>query len=149
VRRRFETLRERGCVMVVTLVPAPSLGFESEIILEISVRPSRLDAVATEVAAHLGVRYVASTLRSSSLLCEVILPSTRSVFDFLTTVVGQLEGVTNWAASMEILTLKRGFVETPWWHRALRPYRDAIDGHRVDAAGLMATADPLPGDQVP
>jgi DNA-binding Lrp family transcriptional regulator len=126
VRRRFETLRERGCVTVVTLVPASSLGFESEIILEISVRPSRLDAVATELAAHLGVRYVASTLRSSSLLCEVILPSTRGVFDFLTTEVGQLDGVTNWAASMEVLTLKRGFVETPWWRRALEPYGDVI-----------------------
>jgi DNA-binding Lrp family transcriptional regulator len=126
VRRRFETLRERGCVMVVTLVPASSLGFESEIILEINVRPSRLDAVATELAAHLGVRYVASTLRSSSLLCEVIMPSTRSIFDFLTTVVGQLEGVTNWAASMEVLTLKRGFVETPWWRRALAPQGDGV-----------------------
>jgi DNA-binding Lrp family transcriptional regulator len=147
VRRRFETLRERGCVMVVTLVPAPSLGFESEIILEISVRPSRLDAVATELAAHLGVRYVASTLRSSSLLCEVILPSTRSVFDFLTTVVGQLDGVTDWAASMQILTLKRGFVETPWWRRALGPHGDIIDGHRVQPAGLMADGGPLPGRQ--
>jgi DNA-binding Lrp family transcriptional regulator len=135
VRRRFETLRERGCVMVVTLIPAPSLGFESEIILEVSVRPYRLDAVARELASHLGVRYVASTLRSSSLMCEVILPTTRSVFDFLTTVVGQLDGVTNWAASMEILTLKRGFVETPWWRRALEPH-----GHVIASA-----AHELPG----
>lgn len=56
--------------MVVSLVPASSLGFESEIILEICVRPSRLDAVATKLAAHLGVRYVASTMRSSSLLAR-------------------------------------------------------------------------------
>ncbi len=126
VRRRFETLRERGCVRVVTLVPASTLGFESEIIVEISVRPVRLHAVATELARHLGVRYVASTLRSSSLLCEVILPTTRSVFDFLTTVVGQLDGVTDWAANMEILTLKRGFVETPWWRRALEPRGEVI-----------------------
>ena len=44
VRRRFEALRERGCIMVFTLVPAVSLGFESEIILQITVTPSRLDA---------------------------------------------------------------------------------------------------------
>lgn len=133
VRRRFETLRERGCVMVVTLVPASSLGFESEIILKINVLPARLDEVARELASHLGVRYMASTLRSSSLMCEVILPSTPSVFEFLTTVVGQLEGVTDWAASMEIVTLKRGFVETPWSYRALDRRGDVVP---IAASGL-------------
>ncbi len=50
VRRRFEALRERGCIMVFTLVPAVSLSFESEIILQITVTSSRLDATARELA---------------------------------------------------------------------------------------------------
>ncbi len=119
VRRRFEVLRARGCVVVLTLVPATSLGFESEVILEVSVAPARLDAVARELASYAGVRYVASTLRSSSLMCEVILPSTGHLFDFLTGVLGRLDGVAGWAASMEVVTFKRGFVETPWWPRGV------------------------------
>jgi DNA-binding Lrp family transcriptional regulator len=119
VRRRFETLRERGCIMVLTLVPAVSLGFESEIVLQIRVAPSRLDAVARELATYRGVRYLASTLGASSLVCEVILPTARDVFEFVTRTLGDLDGVQGWTASMELVTFKRGFVETPWWRRAL------------------------------
>jgi DNA-binding Lrp family transcriptional regulator len=125
VRRRFEALRERGCIRVVTIVPAASLGFESEIVLQVTVAPSRLDAVARELAAYRGVRFVASTLGASSLVCEVILPTTRDVFQFVTGTLGDLEGVQGWTASMELVTFKRAFVETPWWRRAL------TDGRRT------------------
>jgi DNA-binding Lrp family transcriptional regulator len=119
VRRRFDALKERGCARVVTLVPAPSLGFESEIILQITVRPSRLDAVARELASYRGVRYVGSTLGTSSLMCEVILPSSSDVFEFITRTLGDLDGVQGWTAHMELVTFKRAYVETPWWRRAL------------------------------
>ncbi|HZD72120.1 MAG TPA: AsnC family transcriptional regulator [Actinomycetes bacterium] len=136
VRRRFETLRERGCVMVFTLVPAVSLGFESEIILQITVAPSRLDATARALATYRGVRYVGSTLGASSLMCEVILPTTRDVYQFVTQTLGDLDGVQGWTASMELVTCKRGFVETPWWRRAL------VDGR---SAWLRpVSADPSP-----
>jgi DNA-binding Lrp family transcriptional regulator len=115
VRRRFDTLRARGCVLVTTVVPAPALGFESEILYMITVSPAHLDAVARELATYRGVRYVAATLNGSSLMCEVILPTTRDVFDFVTTTLGQLSGVQGWTANMELLTFKRGFIETPWW----------------------------------
>lgn len=98
---------------------AASLGFESEIILQVTVAPSRLDAVARELATYRGVRFVGSTLGASSLTCEVILPSTRDVFEFTTRTLGDLVGVQGWTASMELVTFKRGFVETPWWRRAL------------------------------
>jgi DNA-binding Lrp family transcriptional regulator len=113
VRRRFETLLKRGCITVVTLVPAAALGFESELLFVISVTPSRLDAVARELVRYRGVRYVAATLGSSSLMCEVILPTTQDVFGFVTTVLAQLDGVLGWTAGMELVTLKRGFVPIP------------------------------------
>jgi DNA-binding Lrp family transcriptional regulator len=115
VRRRFDTLRDRGCVLVNTLVAAPALGFESEIIYTIVVAPDNLDAAARQLATYRGVRYVAATLNGSSLLCEVILPTTRDVFEFVTKTLGQLPGVRGWTANMELLTFKRGFIETPWW----------------------------------
>jgi DNA-binding Lrp family transcriptional regulator len=125
VRRRFETLRERGCAMVFTLVPAVSLGFESEIVLQITVAPSRLDALARELSTYRGVRYLGSTLGASSLMCEVILPTTRDVYEFVTQTLGDLDGVQGWTATMELVTFKRGFVETPWWRRALVDGRSA------------------------
>lgn len=114
VRRRFESMRERGCAWVLTLVAASALGFESEIILNISVSPACLDAVAHELATYVGVRYLAATL-DCSLICEVIMPSTRDVYEFVTQGLGKIDGVLGWAAYVELLTLKRGFLETPWW----------------------------------
>ena len=119
IRRRFETLLANGCISVVTLVPAAALGFESEILFMIRVTPARLDEVARELASYRGVRYVAATLGSSSLMCEVILPTTRDLFAFVTGTLGGLDGVQGWTAGLELLTLKRGFIETPWSRSAL------------------------------
>ena len=117
VRRRFEAMRDRGCAWVLTLVAAPALGYESELILNISVTPSRLDAVAHELARYVGVRYLAATL-NCSLVCEVIMPSTEDVYRFVTQGLGKIDGVLGWSASVELLTIKRGFLETPWWRPA-------------------------------
>ena len=118
VRRRFDAMRERGCAWLLTLVAASALGFESEIVFSISVRPSRLEAVAAELAGYVGVRYLAATL-SCSLMCEVIMPSTGDVYDFVTHGLGQVDGVLGWTTNVELLTLKRGFLKTPWWRGAL------------------------------
>lgn len=117
VRRRFEALRERGCVWVLTLVAASALGYESELLLDVSVDPAHLDAVAQELATYVGVRYLAATL-NCSLICEVIMPSTEDVYRFMTQGLGKIEGVLGWSAHVELLTVKRGFLETPWWQLA-------------------------------
>lgn len=118
VRRRFETLRDRGCALVLTLVAANALGLESEIILTVSVAPNRLDAVAQELGSYVGVRYLAATL-DCSLVCELIMPSTPKLYEFLTEQLGQIEGVRGWEACVELLTIRRGFLETPWWRAAI------------------------------
>jgi DNA-binding Lrp family transcriptional regulator len=119
VRRRFEAMLNRGCVTVVTLTPAAALGFTSEVLLDISVEPCKLREVSEQLTAFAGVRFVASTLNSSSLLCEMIQPSQAALFSFLTETLATLDGVRGWQASMELLTIRRGFVETPWWPREL------------------------------
>ncbi|PKW27854.1 DNA-binding Lrp family transcriptional regulator [Phycicoccus duodecadis] len=117
VRRRFEAMIERGCAVVLTLVSAPALGFEAEILLNVSVSPARLDDVARALTDFVGVRYLAATL-DCSLMCELILPSTSEVYSFLTQVLGRIDGVLGWEASLELLTITRGFLETPWWRAA-------------------------------
>jgi DNA-binding Lrp family transcriptional regulator len=119
VRRRFETFSSRGCVRTLTLVPAAALGFTSEVLLDVSVEPDRLHDVATRLASYAGVRFVADTLNGSSLLCEVIQPSERALHGFLTDTLSRLGGVRGWEASVELLTVKRGFLETPWWRAEL------------------------------
>ncbi len=116
VRRRFEAMLQRGCAMVLTLVSATAIGFEAEILLNVSVAPAQLEQVAHRLATYVGVRYLAATL-DCSLMCELIMPSTPDVYSFLTQELGTIEGVLGWEASVELLTIKRGFIETPWWRR--------------------------------
>jgi DNA-binding Lrp family transcriptional regulator len=127
VRRRFERMVADGCAMVVTLVPAATLGLEAETLLRISVQPAKLTEVAHALARHRAVRYLGATLDGNSLLCEVIAPSTKGLFEFTTCTLATLDGVVGWSASVELLTLKRGFVETPWWRDQLaEPYARRI-----------------------
>lgn len=115
VRRRFERLRSSQCIDILTVMPATALGMGAETLLTVRVAPRRMDAVARELAQHPAVRYLAATLDENSLFCEVILPSTTDLYSFITSTLSRLEGVKGWTASMELLFLKRGFIETPWW----------------------------------
>ena len=120
VRRRFERLRNEGCVDVLTLVSAPALGMGAETLLTVQVRPGRLSDVARKLVQYPAVRYLAATLDSNSLFCEVIASSNGSLWSFINDTLATLDGVEGWDASMELLQLKRGFAETPWWRRQSR-----------------------------
>ncbi|HEY0187932.1 MAG TPA: Lrp/AsnC family transcriptional regulator [Cellulomonas sp.] len=121
VRRRFERMRANRCVEVVTLVPSAALGLGTETLVTVRVAPARLDAVAHQLAAHPSVRYLAALLDDSSLLCEVITPSATELYTFIQRTLSVLDGVKGWNASMELVFLKRGSVETPWWRAQLAP----------------------------
>jgi DNA-binding Lrp family transcriptional regulator len=119
VRRRFERMRANRCVDIVTLARSAALGMGTETLVTVRVAPSRMDAVARALAAHRSVRYLAALLDDNSLFCEVITTSTAELHRFFLSTLAQLEGVQGWNASMELVFLKRGGVETPWWRAQL------------------------------
>ncbi|HEY8456366.1 MAG TPA: Lrp/AsnC family transcriptional regulator [Actinopolymorphaceae bacterium] len=114
VRRRYEVLASRGCVQVMTFVPAALLGYETEVLLWLDVTPNRLQTVAEELSQLRGVRFIAATLGRTSLMCEVIMPTTADLFEFTTGILAKLDGIRAWRASLELQTLKRGFILAPW-----------------------------------
>ncbi|MEV0088068.1 Lrp/AsnC family transcriptional regulator [Saccharopolyspora sp. NPDC050642] len=128
VRRRCEALFRQGCVETVTLVPAAALGYEAEVLLFVSVEPSKLEAVAARLSEHRGVRFVAALLGQYSLVCEVIMPTTADLYRFVTGTLGRIDGVRSWQANVEALTVKRGFVVVPWAQAALAKARNTAAG---------------------
>ncbi|MFC4555781.1 Lrp/AsnC family transcriptional regulator [Georgenia faecalis] len=128
VRRRFERLVSRRWLHVATLVQAAALGFESEVQLRIDVEPARLTEVAHELGRRPQVRYLALPLGANGLVAEVIARRTEDLYSFITAELAELPGVMGWTASLELLTLKRGFVVTPWW--------------RAEVAHIEAGAEP-------
>ncbi|WNB86506.1 Lrp/AsnC family transcriptional regulator [Cellulomonas sp. ATA003] len=119
VRRRFDRMRSAGWVDIVTLARSAALGMGTETLVTVQVAPSRLDAVARALAAHRSVRYLAALLDDNSLFCEVITTSAAELHRFFLSTLAQLEGVQGWNAAMELVFLKRGGVETPWWRAQL------------------------------
>ncbi|WP_298461066.1 Lrp/AsnC family transcriptional regulator [uncultured Cellulomonas sp.] len=119
VRRRFERMRSAGCVDIVTLARSAALGMGTETLVTVRVAPSRLDSVARALARHRSVRYLAALLDDNSLFCEVITASAAELHRFFRSTLAQLEGVEGWNASMELVFLKRGGVQTPWWRAQL------------------------------
>lgn len=119
VGRRFEAMLEHGCLQIITLVSATAVGYEAEILLDVAVKPPQIDEVAEQLARHDGVRYIAASLSSPTLFCEIILPSADMVHTFLSEHLASMPGVRTWEAASELLTFKRGFIETPWWRQTL------------------------------
>lgn len=135
VRRRFESASTRGCLRTLTLVPAAALGFTSEVLLELSVDPGLLHVVADQLTRFPGVRFVADTLNRGSLLCEVIQSDVSALHTFLTETLARLNGVRGWEANVELLTVRRGYAETPWWRSALHDRGRDGRRRRIRAAG--------------
>lgn len=131
-RRRLDRLLARGCVSIITLVAASALGLEAEATLTIRVAPGKVDAVAQRLAEQRMVRYLAAMLDRSSLVCEVNASSNDALYRFVTSQLAHIDGVIDWTAALELVTLKRAFVPNPVALKSLSVARSAAarDDHR-------------------
>ena len=114
VRRRLTKMLETGCARVMTTVQPSSLGYEHELQLELEVLPPHVEEAAAILARQAGVRYLAATLSSASLVCEVVMPDAEGLYDFMNRVIGSLRGLKGTVASIELLVVKRSFQICPW-----------------------------------
>lgn len=118
-RRKYLRLRDRGCISAVTLASAAALGFESEANLTIEVHPKKMARVVRDLQKHRSVRYLASIFNGSAVLCEVIAESSDELYRFTSETLAELDGVVRWRAAIELMTVKRGFIRTPWAAKAI------------------------------
>lgn len=114
VRRRIDRMLQCGCAYALTMVSAAAVGYRTETLMWVRVEPARLREVTEALCALRPVRYVASLLGNNELLCEVIAPTTADLHRFTLEQLAGLPGVLGWSGALELLTVKRGFVETPW-----------------------------------
>jgi DNA-binding Lrp family transcriptional regulator len=109
-RSRVSSLIEAGYLTLATLVDPLLLGYEAEAFVWLRVDRSRLESVATTLAAHPEVRYLCATSGTSDLLCEVIVRSLDDLYAFSTDTLGSLEGLRSSVTDNELVTVKRGYV---------------------------------------
>ncbi|MFG1926981.1 Lrp/AsnC family transcriptional regulator [Cryptosporangium sp. NPDC048952] len=107
VRRRLLALRRSGLLTFLVDVPPHVLGFTAEARLWISVRPSRLDAVATALATHPEVSLVALTTGPTNLLAAVNCRDSGDLARYLTERIASLDAIRSLETAPVIRTLKR------------------------------------------
>ncbi|KNB54228.1 Lrp/AsnC family transcriptional regulator [Streptomyces caatingaensis] len=107
VRRRLAALRAAGVLVLLIDIPPAALGFRTEARLWMSVRPSRLTAVAEELARHPEVSLVALTTGPTNLLAAVNCRDTQALSRYLTERVAALDAIRSMETAPVIRTVKR------------------------------------------
>ncbi|ANP54847.1 DNA-binding Lrp family transcriptional regulator [Streptomyces griseochromogenes] len=107
VRRRLIALRRAGALVFLVDIPPAALGFRTEARLWMSVRPSRLTAVAAALAAHPEVSLVAQTTGQTNLLAAVNCRDSLDLARYLTERVASLDAIHTMETAPVIRTVKR------------------------------------------
>lgn len=137
-RRRVEAMRATGCLRFATLVDPLLLGYEVECFCWIHADLSRLEEVATALAARREVRYLSATIGFSDLICETILRSQDELYEFSTRTLGGLTGVRGVDIGLELQTVKRAYLriqETEASARKPARYVPPANRHRSARGG--------------
>ncbi|MEU9504157.1 Lrp/AsnC family transcriptional regulator [Streptomyces sp. NPDC048196] len=106
-RRRVAALRRAGVLTFLVDIPPAALGFHAEARLWMSVRPSRLTAVATAMAEHPEVSLVALTTGPTNLLAAVNCRNSVDLARYLTGRIAALDAIRSIETAPVIRTVKR------------------------------------------
>ncbi|MEU1667508.1 Lrp/AsnC family transcriptional regulator [Streptomyces sparsogenes] len=113
VRRRLLALRRAGVLAFLVDIPPAALGFRAEARLWMSVRPSRLAAVASAMAEHPEVSLVAMTTGPTNLLAAVNCRDGRHLARYLTERIASLDAIRAMETAPVIRTVKRAGAPLP------------------------------------
>ncbi|MFF4287794.1 Lrp/AsnC family transcriptional regulator [Streptomyces sp. NPDC001633] len=106
-RRRVAALRRAGVLTFLVDIPPAALGFRAEARLWMSVRPSRLTAVAAAMAEHPEVSLVALTTGPTNLLAAVNCRDSVDLARYLTGRIAALDAIRSIETAPVIRTVKR------------------------------------------
>lgn len=107
VRRRVESLRDRGVLYFDVELDNRLLARGVEAVLRLKVEPAALHATGTALAAHREVAFAAACTGSFGLLTYVSTPDTGSLYRYLTASIAALPGVRE-VESAPVLKLVKG-----------------------------------------
>jgi DNA-binding Lrp family transcriptional regulator len=93
VARRVGALLERGTLFVSTEIATGPLGFRTTASLWLTVAPSDLEHVGTEIAAHPEVEFSGAISGSANLVVSAICRDSPDLYRYLTRRLGAIEAI--------------------------------------------------------
>jgi DNA-binding Lrp family transcriptional regulator len=108
VARRLDDLRAQGVVFFDLEMNDAALGVTAKTLLWMSVAPGRLEQVATELASHEELAYVAATTGPTNLVAVALFPDLAQLHQYLTQRLGSIQAIGSIETSPVLETLKAG-----------------------------------------
>jgi DNA-binding Lrp family transcriptional regulator len=107
VRRRIDELSRAGLLLFEVDMDDRAFGVNVQVMLWLSVEPSRLDATGRALATHPEIPFVAATTGSTNLLATALFRDAQHLYEYLTGELAALPGVSSVQTAPVIRTLKR------------------------------------------
>lgn len=106
VTRRLTELRTSGTVFFDVEVDGAQLGVTTQALLWMSVPPAHLDRVATALAGHDELAYVAATTGPTNLVADALCADPAALHRYLTHRLGALEEIRSLETAPVLRTVK-------------------------------------------
>ena len=107
VRRRIDELRGAGLLYFDVDIDDRVLGHNVHAMLWLSVEPARLAEAGQAIAAHPEIPFAAATTGPTNLVASALFRDTRHLYEYLTSELAGLPGVSSVQTAPIIRTLKR------------------------------------------
>jgi DNA-binding Lrp family transcriptional regulator len=107
VRRRIDELRRAGLLHFEVDLDNGVLGMNVDVMLWLSVEPALLDQAGRALAAHPEIPFAGATTGPTNLVATAVFRDTRHFYEYLTTQLAGLPGVTSVQTAPVIRTVKR------------------------------------------
>ena len=109
VRKRVARLLERGVIQFQAWVDPLKVGYEIYAIIQIQVIPPQIAAVAETLGKFPEVAFLGVCTGDFDIFAAAVFRSNADLYDFLTTRLGVLPGITRTATSSMIRLVKREY----------------------------------------
>ncbi len=107
VRRRIADLQASGMLYFDVDFHHSLLDLTARGMVWLTVNPAQLGAAGAAMAGHPETAYVAAMTGSANLYASVLSPSTEALYDYLTTSIAQLPGLSEVETILVMRTVKR------------------------------------------
>jgi Lrp/AsnC family transcriptional regulator for asnA, asnC and gidA len=109
VRRRVNSLLDRGFIKIVALADPYRLGDVVDVIMGVEVQPGRVEEAAQAFAVHDNVRAVTITTGAYDLIVAAMFRSSEELFTFTSKDLGGIPGIKRVQTSNSLKVVKRSF----------------------------------------
>ncbi|GAA3785974.1 AsnC family transcriptional regulator [Streptomyces coacervatus] len=123
VARRLADLRAGGTIFFDVEIDARHFGANTRALLWMSVRPAQLEHVATTLADHDELAFVAATTGPTNLVAQALCRDPADLHRYLVRRLGSLDAIHSVEASPVHQSLKAASPVRPWGLRPQTPVR--------------------------